>query len=439
MTGERWFVLKIAVIGGGSTYTPELVAGLIEHAGTLKLETLTLMDVDAERLTIVGGLVRRMVERDGGTFHVELTESVSGAVAGADFVLVQLRVGGQQARHTDTVLCLEENVIGQETTGPAGFAKALRTIPVLLDICAAMRKAAPEAWLINFTNPAGIVTEAVLKYGGVRAMGLCNVPIGMQMEIARRFGVEHTAVDLDYVGLNHLSWVRKVWVDGRDVSGEVLGKAAYVPGNIPDLDLGEPFLSALHMMPNSYLNYFYLASETVQHLKAKGKTRAQEVMEIEAALLEKYRNPDLAEKPKELEKRGGAYYSTVAVSLINAIASNSGARHVVNVQNRGALPDLPRDAVVEVTASVDARGAHPFAGGALPPEIRGLIQQVKAYEELTVEAAVHRDYDKAWLALANHPLVDSVHKARRLLDRFIEAHRLPLVRGGVRGAVPEGD
>lgn len=227
--------MKIAVIGGGSTYSPELVAGLIEHGTVLGLKHLSLMDVDEERLSVVGSFVRPMAEKGGAPFRVHLTTSMPEAVAGADFVLVQLRVGGQQARHTDTLICLEEQVIGQETTGPAGFAKALRTIPVLLDLCEEMRKSAPDAWLINFTNPAGIVTEAILKYGGVRAMGLCNVPIGMQMEIARRFDVEHTAVDLDYVGLNHLSWVRRVWVEGRDVSSEVLGKAAFVPGNIPDL------------------------------------------------------------------------------------------------------------------------------------------------------------------------------------------------------------
>lgn len=418
--------MKIAVIGGGSTYSPELVEGLIEHADELRLSSLYLCDIDERRLDIVGSLVKRMVREAGAPFEVVLTDERKQAISGADFVLVQLRVGGQQARHVDTVLCLEENIIGQETTGPAGFAKAMRTIPVVLDICAEMRESAPDAWLINFTNPAGIVTEAILKYGGVKAIGLCNVPIGLQVKIAEQFDATYADVDLDYVGLNHLAWVRQIWVKGKDVSDDVLPHKPEAGQNVPELEYDDDFLAALNMIPNYYLNYFYLTDETVADLKAKDKTRAEEVMAIEETLLEKYTDPDLREKPKELEKRGGAHYSTVAVSLIKAIATNSGARHIVNVQNNGALPELPSDAVIEVTASVDGHGAHPFAIGSLEPEIRGLIQHVKAYEELTVEAAVHNDYEKALLALVNNPLVDSIHKAKRLLERFVEEHKLPL-------------
>ncbi|NMB11677.1 MAG: 6-phospho-beta-glucosidase [Firmicutes bacterium] len=418
--------MKIAVIGSGSTYTPELVEGLIAHGSELGLKSLYLMDINSERLRVVGGLVGRMVAKAGNSFRVELTESRREAVAGADFVLTQLRVGGQQARHTDTILCLEENLIGQETTGPAGFAKALRTIPVMLDICKDMRELAPNAWLINFTNPSGIITEAILKYGGVRGIGLCNIPIGIQTRIAQQFQVDHEAVDLEYVGLNHLAWVRKIWVNGQDVSAQVLSSEQYQAANIPELSLPKEFLGALGMVPNSYLRYFYLTDEMLRDLKAREKTRAQQVMEIEAALLEKYEDSHLADKPEELSKRGGAHYSTAAVSLIRSIVGNAEKHHIVNVQNNGAIVDLPPEAVIEVNASVDSRGAHPLAVGRLEPEIRGLIQHVKAYEELTVEAAVHSDYSKALLALANNPLVDSVNKAKRLLDRFIEVHKLPL-------------
>lgn len=426
--------MKVAVIGGGSTYTPELVEGLITHAAELNLRALYLMDLDQQRLDIVGGLVQRMVAKAGDPFQVHLTDSLKEAVSGASYVLSQIRVGGQQARHDDTMICLEEGVIGQETTGAAGFAKALRTIPVMLEICKEMRSYAPDAWLINFTNPAGIITEAVLKYGGVRVIGLCNNPINMQFRIAQAFEVGPEAVDLDYVGINHLSWVRRIWVNGKDVSEEFLPHKPYIPANIPELALDDEFLRALYMIPNSYLNYYYLTAETLAHLKSKEKTRAQEVMEIESALLEKYQNPDLKEKPEELSRRGGAHYSTAAVSLIRAIATDAGSKHIVNVQNNGAIPDLPPDVAIEVTASVDGRGAHPFYVGRVEPEIRGLMQLVKAYEELTVEAAVHQDYGKALLALANHPLVDSIHKARRLLDRFIERHNLPLKKPGESGA-----
>lgn len=422
--------MKITVIGSGSTYTPELVEGLIEHGKALGVTHLSLFDVNAERQEVVGNLIHRMVQKAGSPFQVNVTQDRQEAITGAAFVLNQIRVGGQQARHDDTIFCLEEGVIGQETTGAAGFAKALRTIPVVLDICSDIRRYAPSAWLINFTNPAGIVTEAVLKYGDVPVIGLCNAPIGIQMMYAKKYGVGPEAIDLDYVGLNHLSWVRRIFVSGEDKTAEALANPPSKAANIPDLEINDAFWHALGMLPNGYLNYFYMTDEMVAHLKSQEKTRAEEVMAIEETLLEKYRDPDLKEKPKELEKRGGAYYSTVAVSLIRAIATNSGARHIVNVRNNGTLPDLPDDVAIEVTASVDRRGAHPYVIGRVEPEIRGLMQQVKAYEELTVEAAVHNDYNKALLALANNPLVPSIHKAKRLLDRFITHHNLPFTIPG---------
>ncbi len=419
--------MRICVIGGGSTYTPELIEGFIDHAQELGLKEVWLHDVDPLRLEIVGGLVKRMVAAKGDPFTVDLTTDRKAAITGSSFVLTQLRVGGQLARHDDTISCLKEDVIGQETTGAGGFAKALRTIPVMLDICEDIKKYAKDAWLINFTNPAGIITEAVLKYGGVKVIGLCNVPIGMKMNIARNYNVGHEEVDLDYVGLNHLAWVRRVWIRGEEKTEEVLQQERAQMANIPAFDVGVDYISALKMIPCSYLNYFYLTSETLAHLKTKEKTRAQEVMEIEEALLETYKSLDLKEKPKELEKRGGAFYSLVALSLVKDIHLNAGTKHIVNVRNNGAIEGLPRDSVVEVTALVDKRGAHPTTSGSLHPSILGLVQKVKAYEELTVEAAVNKDYQTALLALSMNPLVDSVHKAKRLLTRFNEHHNLGLV------------
>lgn len=419
--------MKITVVGGGSTYTPELVEGLLLEAEALDLQTVCLFDINETRLQVVGDMVKRMVNAKGNPFNVVNTTNRREAITGADFVLTQIRVGGQQARHDDTLICLEEDVIGQETTGAAGFAKAMRTIPVILDICDDIKKYAPNAWLINFTNPAGIVTEAVLKYGGVNVIGLCNVPIGIQMAVAEDYGVCHEDVDLEYVGLNHLAWVRKIFVKGEDKTEEVLAKANRAkPSNIPELTINSDFMEALGMRMNGYLNYFYLAHEMVDHLKSREKTRAQVVQEIEEALLEEYKDKNLVEKPKHLEKRGGAHYSTVAVSLIKDIHRNTGARHIVSVRNNSAIPELPEDVAVEVTAVVSGSGAVPLSIGKLEPEIRGLMQHVKAYEELTVEAAVHSDYHKALLALATNPLVPSVNKAKRLLDRFIEHHNLPL-------------
>jgi 6-phospho-beta-glucosidase len=419
--------MKLCVIGAGSTYTPELVEGLLANHDTIPLARLTLMDVDRERLAVLGGLVERMVTAAGKPFVVECVTDLESAVAGADFVSTQIRVGGQQARHDDTALALRHGVIGQETTGIAGFAKALRTIPVLLEVCAAMRTNAPDATLINFTNPAGIVTEAMLKHGGVRTIGLCNIPVGIQIAMARRYEVPAAQVVLDHVGLNHFSWLRRVVVAGRDVTSEVLAETLEkVPANVPAMEYNREFLAALGMIPSGYLRYFYLQHEMQDHLRSKEKTRAQEVMEIDAALLEKYRDPALREKPAELEKRGGAYYSTAAVSLMRSMVCGGGDRHIVNVRNGSSLPDLPEDSAVEVPAVVDSDGAHPLAMGRLETPIRGWIQLLKSYEVLAVEAAVEKSYRKALLALSCNPLVPSVNKASVLLDALDERHGLGL-------------
>ena len=416
--------MKICVIGGGSTYTPELVEGFIQNFERLPLKQLTLMDISAERLTVVGGLAERMVKVAGRPFALELTPELTSAVAGADFVITQVRVGGQQARHEDTVLALEHGVIGQETTGVVGFAKALRTIPMLLKVSQEMRAHAPGAMLINFTNPAGLVTEALLKYGGVRCIGLCNSPIGTQMALAKRYAVPASSIVLDYVGLNHFAWIRGVTIAGREVLDEVM--ADLLESDLSSLGYHRDFLTALHMIPSSYLRYFYLQHETLEHLQQQPQTRAQEVMAIEATLLEKYRQPQLSEKPAELEKRGGAYYSTAAVALIRAIATNAGERHIINVRNGSALPDLPEESVVEVPAIIDASGAKPLAMGRLEPPIRGWLQLLKSYEVLAVEAAVERSYHKALLALSCHPLVPSVNKARLLIAAINDKYRLGL-------------
>ncbi len=419
--------MKITIIGGGSTYSPELVEGLIEQANVLNLEELYLYDIDETRLNIVGGLVKRMVEAAGNPFKVQLSLNRQDAISGADFVLTQIRVGGQLARHVDTKICLAEDIIGQETTGPVGFAKAMRTIPVILDICKEIKEHAPNAVIINFTNPAGIITEAVMKHGdGVKVVGLCNVPYGIKVGIAEEYNVTVEDVEIDYVGLNHLSWVRKILVKGEDKTKDMILKTSGKPANIPQVAINEDFQIALGMRTNSYLDYFYVQDEMLKYLQSQEKTRAQIVSELEASLLEQYKDPDLKVKPQELEKRGGAHYSTVAISLVRDIYKDVSATHIVNVRNDGAIMDLPFDAVIEIPAVVNSNGAKPTAIGRLAPEIRGLIQHVNAYEELTVEAAVSRDYNKALLALSTNPLVTSVNKAKRILDRFNDEHNLGL-------------
>ncbi len=418
--------MKIAVIGGGSTYTPELIEGFLRFQPELKLRELHLVDLNPTRLEVVGKLAQRMVAAGGAPFKVILTKHRRGAIEGARFVLTQIRQGGQAARHRDERLGLDNGVIGQETVGVGGFAKALRTIPIMMDICADIRRLAPKAWMINFTNPSGIVTEAVSRHGGVRVVGLCNSPISMILGTAKILGVDPDLIDLDYVGLNHLGFVRRVKVGRKDVTAKVLKAFNKIKksSNIKKIDYEQGFLDALGMIPSSYLQYYYLKDALFDKLRHEKTTRAQQVMRVEADLIKLFRDPTLCIKPPDLSRRGGANYSTVAVSLVNAIANNKKEKHIVNVRNGDALPDLPADCSVEVPAIISAKGAEPLKMGRLQPEIRGLIAQVKAYEQLTVEAAMTRSYDKALMALVNNPTIPSATKARQLLDRLLKINKL---------------
>ncbi len=409
--------LKIAVIGGGSTYTPELVDGFVRYHEELPVREIVLQDINAERLEVVGGLAQRMVASCG--IRLTTTLDRAEALSGADFVLTQLRVGGMAARALDERLPLKYGVIGQETTGPGGFAKALRTVPIMLEIAQDVERYAPRAWLINFTNPSGLVTQALLNHSKVRAIGLCNVPINMQRNIARALGVSSERVELDYVGLNHLSWVRHVWLDGEDVTARVLADPEVQAAYPIDADV----LTKSGMLFNYYLRYYYHTDRVLAEQQAAERTRAEYLQEVEAELLAMYRDPSLREKPALLEQRGGSHYSTAAVELIRAIAQDRREVHIVNVRNNGALPDLRPQSVVEVPASVSATGAKALSCGRVPPLIRGLLVAVDAYEELTIQAAVSGDEDVAQLALLSHPLVPSWDIAKALWQEIKSAHR----------------
>ena len=415
---------RVGVIGGGSTYTPELIEGFIKRREELPVSRITLMDIDQTKLDIVGGLSQRMAKRAGIETEVVLTTDRRQALEGADFVISQLRVGGLEGRARDEGIPLEFNVIGQETTGPGGFAMALRTIPVMLDIAREMETLSPSGWLINFTNPSGLIAEAINRYSRVRVIGLCNAPITLRNRIAALFGVDGERIQMDYLGLNHLSWVRKVYLDGRDITRDVLAKimdggAADLPGYA----FNKKLLQALRMIPNGYLQYYYHTDKVLEKMQRAEKSRAEVVMDIEQELLQLYQDPNLKEKPKVLEQRGGAFYSEAAAALISAIVNNKNEVHIVNVPNRGTLQGLPDEAVVEVPALVNRSGARPLVIGEMPLAVRGLVQAVKAYEELTVEAAVTGGREVALLALVAHPLVPTVDVAERLVGRILEANR----------------
>lgn len=424
--------LKIAVVGGGSTYTPELVDGIARRSTRLATDELVLYDIDASRREIVGGLAERMLRRGGWTGKLVITGNRDEALDGANFVLVQLRVGGQQARLIDETLPHQFGLIGQETTGAGGFAKGLRTIPVMLDLAEEVgRRAAPDAWIVDFTNPVGMVTQALLD-GGHRAIGLCNVAIGLQRRFAAQFSVKPEQVALEHVGLNHLSWERAVSVDGVDKLPEMLEHQADMLGEM----IGVPgdLVRTLKAVPSYYLRYYYLTDVVLREQMA-GHTRAQEVMDIERDLLELYRDPKLDTKPELLEHRGGAFYSEAAAQLIASLNDGAGDIQVVDTYNRGALPDLPDNAVVEVPARITKDGAEPLKQKPLAPEMHGLVEAVRAYDELAIQAAMSGDRRTALRALLANPLVAQWSDAEPLLDALLEANRQHLPRFFAKASV----
>jgi 6-phospho-beta-glucosidase len=416
-------VSRISIIGGGSTYTPELVDGLLRRRNELDLDEIVLVDADPRRLGILGPLAARMATRaTDGAVTVTWTDDVAAGVTGARFVVSQIRVGGMEARERDEQLGREFGLIGQETVGVGGFANALRTIPVALDLSRTIAERAPGAVLFNFTNPSGCVTEALCRHGDVPTIGMCNVPWSTKAEVAHALGVAATSVDFDYVGLNHLSWMRKVLVDGVDRTDEVLGGLRALVGKRTSSD-GEPTwtpeaIELLDAIPNYYLLYYYETPAWLAH-QAANPTRASEVMAIEAKLLEQYADPDLDTKPAELEQRGGAYYSEAAAALMADLATDARTTHVVDVPNAGAIPGFADDEVVEVTAVVGAGGAVPRPTQSLRPDVHALMRTMKDVERLTVTAAVDGDVDAALQALLAHPLGPPAHQVRAVWDRLV--------------------
>lgn len=417
--------MKLAIIGGGSTYTPELVDGLARLRDTLPVDEIALIDPDERRRELVGAMSTRMLARTGHPARVRATGELAAA-DGADAVLFQLRVGGQDARHLDETVPLACGCVGQETTGAGGLAMALRTVPVVLDLAERVAARAPGAWLVDFTNPVGIVTRALLDTGH-RAIGLCNVAIGFQRRIAARYGVPPRAVELDQVGLNHLSWIRGVRVDGRTVLDEMLDADAEEIA--ADIEVPAALLRRLRAIPSYYLRYYYAHDAVVAELTG-APSRAQRVAAIEEELLTAYADPALDTKPELLERRGGAYYSEAAVELLAALLGSADLAvpdvQVLNVRNAGTYPFLSDTAVIEAPARVGPSGAVPLPAEPVPPLFAGLIAHVSAYEELAVAAALHGGRARVADALLAHPLIGQTAPADTLADALIDAGRAHL-------------
>lgn len=422
--------MKVTVIGGGSTYTPELVNGFLARLESFPVSELWLMDIDAARLETVGGFAQRMVAKHGDPFKVVLSTSRREAVAGASYVSTQLRVGQMPARRDDEYLGKRHGLVGQETTGIGGMAKALRTIPVLLQIAADMRELAPEALLINFTNPAGLNTQALSMFApDVRSVGVCNVPIttkmhmveGMEKQLGQK--IDPARCELNTLGLNHLTWHRGFKVDGEEMWSYIL------QGYIEELKKEEKpefppeLVETLQMIPNYYLHYYYSTHDALAEQQKWPPSRGEEVMEIEKDLLREYADPALNAPPEDLMKRGGTYYSTVATQLMNAHYNDLGEMHVVNTVHGGAVAGWPADWVLEMPARVDRSGIHPLPAEPLPQTCYGLIAQVKSYELLTAKAAVSGDRSLLYQAMLAHPLGPQAGEIEAVMEDLLDTHR----------------
>jgi 6-phospho-beta-glucosidase len=425
--------VKIVTIGGGSSYTPELVEGFIKRYDSLPVRELWLVDIPEgeEKLNIVGNLAKRMVQKAGVPIDIHLTLDRREALKDADFVTTQFRVGLLAARAKDERIPLKYNVIGQETNGPGGLFKGLRTIPVILDIVKDMEELCPNAWLINFTNPAGMVTEAVLRHSNwKRIIGLCNVPISIQMGVAKLLEVESSRVHVDFAGLNHMVFGLNVYLDGKNITQvfleEMTKHKSDTMKNIAAIDWEPDFIKALGVIPCGYHRYYYKQAEMLQNElqeAAEQGTRAEVVQQLEKELFELYKDENLAIKPPQLEKRGGAYYSDAACSLIDSMYNDRRDIQPVNTINNGAIASIPDESAVEISSIITRDGPKPIAIGDLPVAVRGLVQQIKSFERVSAEAAVTGNYHTALLAMTINPLLPSDKVAKQILDEMLEAHK----------------
>lgn len=436
--------LKIVTIGGGSSYTPELVEGFIKRYHELPISELWLVDIEEgkEKLEIVGNLAKRMVAKAKIPMKIILSLDRREALKDADFVTTQMRVGLLDARIKDERIPIRHGIIGQETNGAGGLFKALRTIPVILDIVKDMEELCPNAWLINFTNPAGIVTEAVLRYTNFKkVIGLCNVPIGMKNGIANWLEVNASDVEMEIVGLNHHFFVTDVRVNGMNRMEDVLNHYENMENeelitmkNIMAFPWSKSLIRAIRAIPCPYLSYYLFTKEQLEHeqeLFKEDNVRAQFVKGVEDELFELYKDVELAEKPKQLEKRGGAHYSDAACNLINSIYNDKKDIQYVNTRNQGALSNIDPLSGVEIAAVITKDGPKPLSIGEIPIALNGTIQTIKTFERLACEAAVSGNRDLAVAALSLNPLVPSDAMANDLFDELFEAHKkyLPQFKG----------
>lgn len=418
--------MKVTIIGSGSTYTPELINGFIKRKDQLPVDAFYLMDIDVKKNAIVSGLVKRMLLEAGVTAKLVITNDLDEAIEGAAYVLTQVRIGNLDARILDESIPLKYGLLGQETTGVGGLMKAMRTIPFIMKVCQKMKTLAPDAWLINFTNPSGLVTEAIVNYMDVKMVGLCNGPINMVRQIKQIVPKEVQVFDYNFVGLNHLCWIVNVYADQKDILPKLMEGGLDIPGmsNVPQASYSEDLLKATKGIPISYLNYYYYRDQQVEKCQKAEKSRGEICQGIEEDLLKLYQDETLNTCPEILNQRGGSLYSEAAVSVIDAIENDLNEIHVVDTKNQGAYAFMDTDDVVEVKCRINKDGATPIELKNFDnPYIVGLMQSVKAYEKLAAKAAIHGDYHEALAALMVHPLIGDYHKAKQALDEMLIANK----------------
>lgn len=422
--------IKIVTIGGGSSYTPELVEGFIRRYDKLPVRELWLVDVPEgeQKMETVAALARRMVEKAGVPLEIHTTLNRREALPGADFVTTQLRVGRLEARIKDERIPLSHGILGQETNGAGGLFKGMRTIPVIIDICRDIEELCPDAWLINFTNPVGMVLEAINQYTHFdRIIGLCNLPYGMKKAVSEKLGRPMEEVSVTMGGLNHMVFATKVEVDGQDVTQKLLtswGNQSVM--NITGISWNPDFVQALGALPCSYLRYYFMGKEYLEEALekyAKHEVRAEQVKAVEDELFELYKDPALCEKPALLERRGGAFYSNAACDLICSMYNDTGDIQVVNTRNGDAIANFEPQEIVEVSCVITKDGPKPVHVGSLPKAVNGILQEIKSFERTAAKAAVTGDRKQALLALMINPLVRSQKGAEIVLEEMLEAHR----------------
>ena len=419
--------ITVGVVGAGSSYTPELIEGILgQSPERLPIAEIRLTDINAERLAVMAGLAGRMIRHKQRDIRLRQGANLAQMLDGVDFVITQIRVGGMPARYLDESIPLKHGLLGQETTGPGGMFKALRTIPAMIRIARTVERVAPDAFILNYTNPSGIIAEAVLNHTRAKCIGLCSgIPVMMD-ELKARLAPRFQDVKCGSIGLNHFGIIHRVTSRGRDITEQVLRLGV----KDPTLLLGNKSPAAARLcqliggIPISYVHYFFFRKRILEAMTHYEKTRAQQIMELERTLFKEAADLQTMTKPETLNSRGGQGYSAITFAFMGAIFNNSGEELVCNVLNKGAIGGVEDNAVVEVPCRVDRRGARPLKAGPLPLAFRGTVQALKAYETLTVAAAMQKSRKLAIQALLNHPLAGDLDVIEPLVDEMLVAHRL---------------